>query len=256
MAKPVQSVQDCDLSGNCNDDNINTDCDAQSDLPEPLRDMLSRSATYLSDEEERQVAQLLIKHKHVFSLSDGDVGRTSLLQHRINTGNAAPIHQDPRRTPPWKQAEVERRVNTLLESGMIEESSSPWASNVVLVTKKDGSQRLCVDYRRLNELTVKDTFPIPNISDSLDCLSGAKWFSTLDMASGYLQVTMDPEAKEKSAFRTTSGLYQWNVMPFGLTTAPGTFERLMTLLLKGLQFKICLCYLDDIIVFSNSFTNI
>ena len=137
---------------------------------------------------------------------------------------------------------------------MVEESSSPWASNVVLVTKKDGSQCLCVDHRRLNELTVKDAFPIPNISDSLDCLSGAKWFSTLDMASGYWQVTMDPEAKEKSAFRTTSGLYQWNVMPFGLTTAPGTFEKQMTLLLKGLQFKICLCHLDDIIVFSNSFT--
>lgn len=105
---------------------------------------------------------------------------------------------------------------------------------------------LCVDYRRLNELTVKDEFPLPNISDSLDCLSGAKWFSTLDMASGYWQSTMDPEAKEKPAFRTTSGLYQRSVMPFGLTRAPGTFERPMTLLLKGLQFKICLCHLGDI----------
>ena len=123
---------------------------------------------------------------------------------------------------------------------MIEASPSPWASNVVLVTKKDGNQRLCVDYRRPKELTVKDAFPLPNISDSLGCFSGAKWFSTLDMASGYRQVIIDPEAKEKSAFRTTSGLYQWNVMPFGLTTAPGTFEWLMTLFLKGLQFKICL----------------
>ncbi|PFX34758.1 Retrovirus-related Pol polyprotein [Stylophora pistillata] len=186
---------------NCNDNNISTDCDARGDLPEPIRDMLSRSATYLSDEEERQVTQLLIKYKHVFSLSDGDVDRTSLLQHRINTGNAAPIPQTPRRTPPWKQAEVERQV-----------------------------------------------------TNSLDCLSGAEWFSTRDMASGFWKVTMAPETKEESAFRTTSALYQWNVMPFGLSTAPGTFERLMTLLLKWLQFKICLCYLDDIIVFSNSFT--
>ena len=123
-----------------------------------------------------------------------------------------------------------------------------------MVTKKDGSQRLCVDYRKLKELTVKDAFPLPNISDSLDCLSGAEWFSTRDMASGFWKVTMAPETKEESAFRTTSALYQWNVMPFGLSTAPGTFERLMTLLLKWLQFKICLCYLDDIIVFSNSFT--
>lgn len=111
-AKPVQSVQDFALSGNCNDDNINTDYDAQGDLPEPLRDTLSRSTTYRRDEEERQVTQLLIKYKHVFFLSDGDVGRTSLLDHRINPGNEAPIRQAPRRTPPWKQAEVERQVNT------------------------------------------------------------------------------------------------------------------------------------------------
>ena len=128
IGKPVQSVQVFDSSGNCNDNNISTDCDAQGDLPEPLRDMLSRSATYRSDEEERQVTKLLIKYKHVFSLSDGEVGRTSLLQHRINPGNAAPIRQAPQRTPPWKQAEEERQVNTLLESEIIEESSSPWAS--------------------------------------------------------------------------------------------------------------------------------
>ncbi|PFX19642.1 hypothetical protein AWC38_SpisGene15927 [Stylophora pistillata] len=128
IAKPVQSVQVFDPSGNCNDNNISTDCDAQGDLPDPLRDMLSRSATYLSDKEERQVTQLLIKYKHVFSLSDGEVGRTSLLQHRINPGNAAPIRQAPQRTPSWKQAEVERQVNTLLESEIMEESSSPWAS--------------------------------------------------------------------------------------------------------------------------------
>lgn len=138
------------------------------------------------------------------------------------------------------ESRVERQVNILLESGLIEESSSPWASNVVLVTKKDGNQRLCVDYRRPKELTVKDAFPLPDISDSLGCLSGAKWFSTSDMASGYRQVTMDSEANEKSAFRTTSGLYQWKVMPFGLTISPGTFEWLITLFLKGLQFKICL----------------
>ena len=121
------------------------------------------------------------------------------------------------------------------------------------MAKKDGSQRLCVDYRQLNAVTVKDAFPLPRIDDSLDCLAGSKWFSTLDMASGYWQVGMDPTTKQKAAFVTTSGLYEWNVMPFGLSNAPGTFERLITLVLKGLQFKICLCYLDDVIVFASTF---
>ena len=110
-----------------------------------------------------------------------------------------------------------------------------------------------MDYRQLNAVTVKDAFPLPRIDDSLDCLAGSKWFSTLDMASGYWQVGMDPTTKQKAAFVTTSGLYEWNVMPFGLSNAPGTFERLITLVLKGLQFKICLCYLDDVIVFATSF---
>jgi len=248
LAKPVDSVQDFELPDvgeevqESNHDN--------GELPEPLQEMLK---TDLDGEEEMKARELLYKYQHIFSLSDNDVGRCNLIQHKIDTGTEPPIRQPPRRTPPWKQSEIERQVNHLLEKGMIEESTSPWASSVVLVTKKDGSQRLCVDYRQLNKATVQDAFPLPNISDSLDCLSGSQWFSTLDMASGYWQVGMDPSTKYKSAFVTSNGLYEWNVLPFGLSTAPGTFERLMTLVLKGLQFKICLCYLDDIIVFANSF---
>ena len=105
----------------------------------------------------------------------------------------------------------------------------------MLVTKKNGSQRLCVDYRQLNAATVKDAFPLPRVDDSLASLSGSRWFSTLDLASGYWQVAMDANNQEKAAFVTPSGLYEWNVMPFGLCNAPNTFARLMELVLKGLH---------------------
>ncbi|XP_022110685.1 uncharacterized protein LOC110990141 [Acanthaster planci] len=140
----------------------------------------------------------------------------------------------------------------MLQEGIIEPSDSPWASNVVLVEKKDGTKRFCVDYRRLNAITIKDSYPIPRIDDSLDSLAGSKWFSTLDLASGYWQVELDQEAKQKSAFVVRGGLYSWRVMPFGLCNAPSTFERLMERVLEGLHWETLLVYLDDVIVFAHT----
>ena len=221
-------------------------------LPEPLQELLERS-TDLTDSETARLKELLYDYQHVFSLTEGDLGTTQMVKHRIETGNVPPIRQPPRRTSPWKHDEIERQVADLLHQGRVTESSSPWSSPVVLVTKKDGSQRLCVDYRQLNAATVKDAFPLPRVDDSLSALSGSKWFSTLDLASGYWQVAMDTSTKEKAAFVTSSGLYEWNVMPFGLCNAPSTFARLMELVLKGLHWKFCLIYLDDVIVMAPTF---
>lgn len=117
-----------------------------------------------------------------------------------------------------------------------------------MVRKKDGTYRLCVDYRALNDRTITDAYPLPRIQDTLDTLANAKWFSTLDLASGYWQVELTPRARRAAAFCTRKGLFQWNVMPFGLCNAPATFQRLMDRVLAGMQWETCLVYLDDIVV--------
>ena len=141
----------------------------------------------------------------------------------------------------------------MIEDGQIEPSISMWSAPTVLVTKKDGSTRFCVDYRRLNARTKKDAFPLPRIDDSLNSLSGQAWFSTLDLASGYWQVRLSENAKPKTAFATHSGLFHFAVMPFGLCNAPATFELLMSQVMRGLHWKRCLVYIDDILVFGNDF---
>ena len=141
----------------------------------------------------------------------------------------------------------------MLETGAIRPSSSPWASPIVLVRKKDGTVRFCVDYRKLNDATKKDVHPLPRTSDMLESLAGAKIFTTLDAASGYWQIPMSPPDIEKTAFICSEGLFEFTVMPFGLCNAPATYQRLMNLLLAGLTWQSCLVYIDDIIVFSANF---
>ena len=147
----------------------------------------------------------------------------------------------------------EECVTEMLTGGQIEPSDSPWSLLVILMTKKDGGTRFCVDYHRLNDVTVKDAYPLPRIDDTLDMLAGKQWFSTLDLASGYWQVSLSQEARVKTAFATHSGLFQFRAMPFGLCDAPATSERLMDRVLQGLRWSRCLVYLDDSISFGSTF---
>jgi len=196
--------------------------------------------------------ELLTKFEDVFSATEGDLGRTNITEHKIDTGTARPIRQPLRRQPlPYRDA-IDKHLDQMLDSGVIEPAMSEWAANVVLAKKKDGTLRFCIDYRQLNAQTRKDSYPLPRTDECLDALSGAEWFSTLDLRSGYHQVAMDPKDSDKTAFVTRKGIFRWRVMPFGLCNAPATFQRLMDIVLSGLNFEICLVYLDDVIVFGQS----
>ena len=140
----------------------------------------------------------------------------------------------------------------MTKQGVIRLSNSPWSSPIVMVRKKDGFWRFCIDYHKLNAMTHKDAYPLPRI-ETLESLAGAQYFTTLDLASGYWQVEVEEAHKEKTAFATPFGHFEFNVMPFGLTNAPATFQRLMECVLAGLSPEECLIYLDDVIVFNSSF---
>ena len=207
----------------------------------------------LTEANKEQLFYLLGEYADIFAISKEDLGRTAKVQHRINTGNSHPIRQPLRRIPPAKWEEVRQLLKEMLDQDVIKPTNSPWASPVVIVKKKDGSPRFCVDYRKVNTVTRKDAYPLPRIDDTLDTLAGSKWFSTLDLLSGYWQVEVRPEDREKTAFCTPDGLFEFNVMPFGLCNAPATFQRLMDTVLAGLQWTNCLVYLDDVIVLGRTF---
>ena len=181
------------------------------------------------------------------------LGRTDLVKHKIFTENVPPIRSRPYLPPLTSQTFINEEVQRMLENKLIKESTSPWTSPVVLVRKKNGKLRFCVDYRKLNNITKKDSYPLPRIDEMLDSLAGAKYFSTLDLMSGYWQVAMDPEDQEKTAFITRHGTYEFNVMPFGLCNAPATFQRLMDRVYKGIAYKYVVVYLDDTNIFSRTF---
>ena len=189
----------------------------------------------------------------MFSFSSTDFGITSFLRHHINTGDEAPVHLPPRRVPQARREEMRRLLREMLESGVVEPSDGPWSFPVVLAQKKDGSLRFCVDYRRVNAITRKDAYPLPRVDDTLDTLGGSKYFTTLDLASGYWQVEVAADDRPNTAFTTPEGLYQFKIMPFGLCNAPATFQRLMDRVLSGLKWSSCLVYFDDIIVVGNMF---
>ena len=222
-------------------------------LPEYLEDIVKGSHPSLGETGRRSLRDLLHRYEHVFPAPGEPVtGRTKSVQHEIITKDARPIRCEPRRLAPAGLRTEQQCVKDMLTGGQIEPSDSPWASPVVLVMKKDGLTRFCVDYCRLNALTTKDAYPLPRIDDSLRLLGNQQWFSTMDLASVYWQVAMSPEAKQKAAFVTNEGLFQFRVMPFGLCNAPAMFERLMDRVLCGMRWSRCLVYLDDVISFGKS----
>ena len=227
----------------------------ESSRCQQISEALSLERSELSEAESEQLRSLVMEYADQFALNPFELGQTRVVEHTIDTGDQPPIRQPPRRVPHALWEKVTDMVQQMLDQGVIVPSQSPWSSPVVLVQKKDGSLRFCIDYRRLNASTKLDVFPLPRIEDSLDMLAKSKYFTTLDLATGYWQVPMEASSKEKTAFITYEGHYEFTVMPFGLTNAPATFQRLMEGVLQGLTRKSCLVYIDDILVTGKTLPN-
>lgn len=204
------------------------------------------------DEREQQKAQMLLKEfESLFSKGDDDIGYCPFVEHRIEMSDETPFKQRFRRIPPSMLDEVKEHIEQQLAAGIIRRSHSPFTSNVVLVRKKNGQLRICIDYRHLNIKTKKDNYALPRIDEILDSLAGNAWFSVLDMKSGYYQIPIAEEHKERTAFTVGSlGFFEHNRMAMGLVNAPATYQRLMEECLGDLLHRICFIYLDDAIVFS------
>ena len=202
---------------------------------------------------QKEAKEMLKRNAKVFSKTDMDIGRTNLVKHHIKLTDPVPLKEAYRRIPPQMYDEVKAHIQEMLNLGAIRPSNSPWASAIVLVRKKDGRLRFCIDLRRLNNRTIKDAYSLPKIESILDSLIGAQIFSTLDLKAGYWQVEMAEECKAYTAFTCGPlGFYECDTMPFGATNAPATFQRLMHDCLGDLNMNWCIVYLDDIIIFSDT----
>lgn len=207
------------------------------------------------DGEDLQTGIDLIKeYEDIFSHGDDDLGLTHLVEHHIELSDSRPFKQRHRKIPPSMYEEVRSHLQQLLSAGVIRPSHSPFASNIVLVRKKDGSLRMCVDFRQLNKWTIRDSYALPRIDEILESLSGSKYFTKLDLKSGYHQISITEQHKERTAFTVGPlGFFEFNRMPFGLTNAPATFQRLMEQCMGDLNLTICLVYIDDLIVFADNY---
>ena len=227
---------------------------ASNELSEYLEPLIQNASSDLSPSERDRLTGLVTEFKDIFMSPDGKLKQTDLAEHYIDTGDTKPFKLPCRRLPMFKKPIVQNEIEKMLEQEVIEPSVSEWNSPICLVTKKSGEWRFCVDLRALNSVTRLDTYPLPRIDETLDHLSNSKYFSTLDMASGYWQISLNSKDRDKTSFAIPGlGTWRFKVMCFGLKNAPSSFSRLMEVVLKGLQFEKCLVYLDDIIVVGKDF---
>ena len=205
------------------------------------------STEALTSNQQKQLNNLLEEYQDLF---DKNLGKCGIVKHKIDTGVERPIKQHAYQRPLAKKKVIQQEVEKMLEQGAIRESSSSWTSPVVLVKKKNGETRFCVDYRKLNRITRKDCHPLPRIDDLLDSFQGSTCFTILDLASGYWQIEVDSADCEKTAFITDQGIYEFNVMPFGLTNAPATFQRMMNQIFTKINGDFVVIYLDNLNLYS------
>ena len=216
---------------------------------------LTVTSTNLTKEQLQQLIDLLEKNGDVFSQGLHDLPGTTLLHYHIDTGESAPIRQRPYRPSPQAREEIARQTQEMLDYGIISPSNSAWGSPCVLVKKKDGTYRFCIDYRKLNAVTKPMSWPLPLLTDVWDTLSQnhSSIFSSLDMRSGYFQVPLSEESKEKTTFVVQDGAYAFNRLPFGCRNGPAIYQMLMNQVFRGMTFKNLIVYIDDLLTFLPNF---
>ncbi|KAI2648139.1 Transposon Ty3-I Gag-Pol polyprotein [Labeo rohita] len=215
---------------------------------EPIRhsEDIPGDHSHLSDQQQQQ----LVKVRQSFpSLFQEEPGLTKVLTHNIILKDSTPIRQKPYRVPEKMVEKLKTEVKMMLEMGIVEPSQSEWSSPILLVPKKDGGVRFCTDFRKLNSVSCFDSYPMPRIDKLIERLGKAHYMTTLDLCKGYWQVPLEPSCRPYTAFRTSTGLYQYTVMPFGLHGAPATFQRLMDGILAGCD-QYAAAYLDDVVIYS------
>ncbi|KAG1937128.1 interleukin-1 receptor accessory protein-like 1-A, partial [Pimephales promelas] len=206
----------------------------------------------MPEEAKQSLCEEMMQRKEVFSLHEWDVGCAKSTMHEIRLNDSRPFRERSRRLAPADWEDVRQHLQELKSAGMISESRSPYASPIVVVRKKSGKVRMCVDYRTLNQRTIPDQYTVPRIEDALHSLSGSKWFTVLDLRSGYYQIPMSGPDKEKTAFVCPLGFYEFERMPQGICGAPATFQRVMERTVGDMNFLEVLVYLDDLIVFGRT----
>ena len=204
----------------------------------------------LTLEQNDAINNLLEAYKDIFASELHELGQTNIIQHTIDTGTERPIWQRAYQAILPDQQFISEEIQRMLNANIIQPSTSPWASPIVVVSKKNGKKRFCVDYRKLNGITKKDAYPLPRIDEMMDTLGEAHWFSSMDLTSGYWQIGMEPESISKIAFISREGLYEFKVISFGLCNAPATFQHAIDNILGDYNWKFAMVYIDDINTFS------
>ena len=245
---PVGSIVGCLYTT----DVVNTLSKQQPASEEFDHSLLNFGDSPAPEEWKARLRQKLSERAEVFSLDELDVGLAKGVEHTIRLADDRPFRERSRRLAPADIDDVRSHIQKLLAAGIIKESRSPYASPIVVVRKKSGAVRMCIDYRTLNSRTIPDQYTTPRIDEALDCLAGSKWFSVLDLRSGYYQIAMKEEDKEKTAFICPLGFYEFERMPQGITGAPATFQRLMEKAVGDMNLLQVLVYLDDLIIFGKT----
>ena len=228
-----------------------TDTSKDEPISEDVLNLLKLAESEMSTfsiPQQKRAKDIIIQNRNVFAKNDFDLGSFDKIEHSIDTGDATPVKLGLRRTPIQYVQEEDKMIDDMLKAGVIRPSSSSWAAAPVLVKKKDGKCRMALDYRKVNLCTKKDVFPVPMMSECLDALEGNIIFSKLDSNNAYWQIKVEEKSKDKTAFRTRKGLWEFNRLPFGLCNSGSTYMRAMSLVLTGLTWESVLCFLDDICV--------